>query len=130
MQLKMAGMAGFDPTNASVKVWCLTAWRPPNVAWPLLIGHTGYYSTAFLFLQSFFCEIWELGIIFFVFRVMPIKQGGRFFRPQRVEKRVSLRASAHTGVAIPRILEHVFFKICTFYFFLGDRHTSVRAGSR
>ena len=24
-------MAGFEPTNARVKVWCLTAWRHPNV---------------------------------------------------------------------------------------------------
>ena len=37
---------------------------------------------------------------------------------------MSLRASAHTGVAISRILEHFHFKICTFHFFLGDRHTS------
>ena len=27
-------MAGFEPTNARVKVWCLTAWRHPNVACP------------------------------------------------------------------------------------------------
>ena len=26
----MAGMAGFGPTNAGVKVLCLTAWRHPN----------------------------------------------------------------------------------------------------
>ena len=26
----MAGMAGFEPTNAGVKVLCLTAWRHPN----------------------------------------------------------------------------------------------------
>ena len=25
----VAGMAGFEPTNARVKVWCLTAWRHP-----------------------------------------------------------------------------------------------------
>ena len=34
----MAGMAGFEPTNARVKVWCLTAWRHPNIGsvapWP------------------------------------------------------------------------------------------------
>ena len=47
--------------------------------------------------------------------------------PSACRKTVSLRASAHTGVAISRILEHFYFKICTFYFFLGDRHTSVRA---
>ena len=28
--LIMAGMAGFEPTSARVKVWCLTAWRHPN----------------------------------------------------------------------------------------------------
>ena len=26
----MAGIAGFEPTNTTVKVWCLTAWRYPN----------------------------------------------------------------------------------------------------
>ena len=30
-QIFLAGMAGFEPTNARVKVWCLTAWRHPNV---------------------------------------------------------------------------------------------------
>ena len=28
--LMMAGVAGFGPTNARVKVWCLTAWLHPN----------------------------------------------------------------------------------------------------
>ena len=33
----MAGMAGFGPTNAGVKVPCLTAWRHPiNL---LIISH-------------------------------------------------------------------------------------------
>ncbi len=27
----MAGMAGLEPTNARVKVWCLTTWRHPNI---------------------------------------------------------------------------------------------------
>ena len=27
----LAGMAGFEPTDARVKVWCLTAWRHPNI---------------------------------------------------------------------------------------------------
>ena len=27
----MAGVAGFGPTNARVKVWCLTAWLHPNI---------------------------------------------------------------------------------------------------
>ena len=26
----MAGIAGFEPTNARVKVWCLTTWRYPT----------------------------------------------------------------------------------------------------
>ena len=46
----MAGMAGFEPTNARVKVWCLTAWRHPNI----LTGHTGYYSIPPPEMQSFF----------------------------------------------------------------------------
>ena len=25
----MAGIAGFEPTNARIKIWCLTAWRYP-----------------------------------------------------------------------------------------------------
>ena len=29
----MAGMAGFEPANAGVKVPCLTAWRHPTVFW-------------------------------------------------------------------------------------------------
>ena len=46
----LAGMAGFEPTNARVKVWCLTAWRHPNVAAPS-IGHASYYTTIFLHLS-------------------------------------------------------------------------------
>ena len=32
----MAGVAGFEPTNAGVKVPCLTAWRHPNIAFTRL----------------------------------------------------------------------------------------------
>lgn len=32
-QKKMAGVAGFEPTDAGVKVPCLTAWRHP-IIWP------------------------------------------------------------------------------------------------
>jgi hypothetical protein len=28
--LNMAGPAGFEPTHARIKTWCLTAWRRPN----------------------------------------------------------------------------------------------------
>ena len=34
----LAGMAGFEPTNARVKVWCLTAWRHPNICLKLSAG--------------------------------------------------------------------------------------------
>ena len=27
----LAGVAGFEPTNTRVKVWCLTAWRHPYI---------------------------------------------------------------------------------------------------
>ena len=48
-------MAGFEPTNARVKVWCLTAWRHPNVAAPR-IGHARYYSMIFLCLSIAFFD--------------------------------------------------------------------------
>ena len=28
---ELAGMAGFEPTDARVKVWCLTSWRHPYI---------------------------------------------------------------------------------------------------
>ena len=28
----LAGLAGFGPTNARVKVWCLTAWLQPSIS--------------------------------------------------------------------------------------------------
>ena len=44
----MAGMAGFEPTDARVKVWCLTAWRHPNI-------HNNNYYTIFVYIcQVFF----------------------------------------------------------------------------
>ena len=36
--LIMAGMAGFEPTNAGVKVPCLTAWRHPN-KYPYIVSY-------------------------------------------------------------------------------------------
>ncbi len=29
LYFKMAGAAGFEPTHARIKTWCLTAWRRP-----------------------------------------------------------------------------------------------------
>ena len=31
MGREVAGVAGFEPTNAGIKIPCLTAWRHPNV---------------------------------------------------------------------------------------------------
>lgn len=31
MSTEMAGAAGFEPTHARIKTWCLTAWRRPYV---------------------------------------------------------------------------------------------------
>ena len=30
--LKQAGLVGFEPTNAGIKILCLTAWREPNTS--------------------------------------------------------------------------------------------------
>ena len=46
-------MAGFEPTNARVKVWCLTAWRHPNEMLPA-DGHTEHYNTVKIILQHIF----------------------------------------------------------------------------
>ena len=50
----MAGMAGFEPTNARVKVWCLTAWRHPYIyikSTPVdlipLVAEAGFEPTTF-----------------------------------------------------------------------------------
>ncbi len=31
LSLFLAGVAGFEPTNAGIKIPCLTAWRHPNI---------------------------------------------------------------------------------------------------
>ena len=56
--------------------------------------------------------------------IMDKKQKGR------VAKLVSFRASAHTGVGISWILEHLSIVNDGFYFYLGDCHTSLRTGSQ
>ena len=42
-------MAGFEPTDARVKVWCLTAWRHP------IIYNVNYYIIFVRPCQAFFC---------------------------------------------------------------------------
>ena len=45
----LAGMAGFEPTSARVKVWCLTAWRHPNIELPsVIISHISFAVKLFL----------------------------------------------------------------------------------
>src|SRR5690606_24284818 len=34
---KMAGAAGFEPTHARIKTWCLTAWRRPYILCRMLL---------------------------------------------------------------------------------------------
>ena len=41
----------------------------------------------------------------------------------RLSKNLSLRASAHTGVAIPRIFKHFHLRIQGLVVYLGDCHT-------
>ena len=43
----LAGVAGFEPTNARIKIWCLTAWRYPYNA--------VYIITKTKFLQQIYC---------------------------------------------------------------------------
>ena len=35
----LAGVAGFEPTNARIKIWCLTAWRYPYPAQSIISLH-------------------------------------------------------------------------------------------
>ena len=42
----MAGMAGFGPTNAGVKVLCLTAWRHPLIITVIFYHIGGFVSSA------------------------------------------------------------------------------------
>ena len=47
----MAGVAGFEPTNARVKVSCLTAWRHPNIMLKRQFGALGGIRTPDLCLR-------------------------------------------------------------------------------
>ena len=57
-------MAGFEPTNARVKVWCLTAWRHPNIGsvahWPdtlsIIARQLTFGNLFFLFFIVEFCK--------------------------------------------------------------------------
>ena len=41
----MAGIAGFEPTNTTVKVWCLTTWRYPYMGWTMGLEPTTTRTT-------------------------------------------------------------------------------------
>ena len=49
----MAGAAGFEPTHARIKTWCLTAWRRPKKS-TSLISHPAWqdYSDFVLALRA------------------------------------------------------------------------------
>ena len=49
----MAGMAGFGPTNAGVKVLCLTAWRHPIIITVIFYHIGGFVSSEKAELFSF-----------------------------------------------------------------------------
>ncbi len=52
----LAGVAGFGPTNARVKVWCLTAWLYPNIfsiPWYYITFYFQCQGLILLFLKKF-----------------------------------------------------------------------------
>ena len=59
----LAGVAGFGPTNARVKVWCLTAWLYPIFDYPPIIPQKRtsvkicfyFFEKTFCFFQRFSC---------------------------------------------------------------------------
>lgn len=52
----LAGVAGFEPTNARIKIWCLTAWRYPYNA--------VYLITKTKFLQQIYCTFSTIAKLF------------------------------------------------------------------
>ena len=50
----LSGMAGFEPTNAGVKVPCLTAWRHPNITFVARFAQQHYFIINNLFCQDVF----------------------------------------------------------------------------
>ena len=59
--LLLAGVAGFGPTNARVKVWCLTAWLYPIIFSTLQLYHkftqlSSIFFTSFHFFQKYIGE--------------------------------------------------------------------------
>ena len=42
----LAGVAGFEPTRARVKVLCLTAWRHPNVCGGWFVAFVTFVTNA------------------------------------------------------------------------------------
>ncbi len=53
----LAGVVGFEPTNARVRVWCLTAWRYPKSNAPRRIRTPGTRIRSPLLYPS---ELWVL----------------------------------------------------------------------
>ena len=72
--LCVAGVAGFGPTNARVKVWCLTAWLYPNIRL-LEIEHSNYTTHTSLCQEfsAFPCQKIHFGQGFFQNKKVVVK---------------------------------------------------------
>ena len=73
----LAGVAGFEPTNARIKIWCLTAWRYP------------YPAQSIISLQISFCNkidcIFSGGAIFLhLLRYRPFESNERASNSNRI----------------------------------------------
>ena len=69
--LNLAGPAGFEPTNARIKTWCLTTWRRPNNS-----IHSGISSC-----RKFYCKLPNLNYCRLDCEIHPV------FRPADVQNR-------------------------------------------
>ena len=52
MSFCLAGVAGFEPTNARIKIVCLTAWRYPNIFQPFSFSGWGGRIRTYAMLES------------------------------------------------------------------------------
>ncbi len=60
----LAGVAGFGPTNARVKVWCLTAWLYPNII--IISFQRSNYTISFTI-----CQVFSLPVFIFYSFFLP-----------------------------------------------------------
>ena len=72
----LAGVAGFGPTNARVKVWCLTAWLYPNISLSFFTSAFQLYHNIALLSRDLFFFVVTFRKFFwcFPFRLFPVRQ--------------------------------------------------------